>query len=57
MADQAQAPDPRPGFYYVDVVRADRVGLLAGPFRAHADALTWVDPARRLAVATCKGGE
>lgn len=47
MADQA--PDPQPGFYYVDARDAGRVAWLAGPFARHADALAWLDPARLLA--------
>lgn len=41
--------NPEPGHYYVDALDGDRVALLVGPFRWHADALRWVGPARRLA--------
>lgn len=44
----AQAPDPRPGFYYVSVRRPNGdYRLLRGPFvNDHAAALAAVDPAR-----------
>lgn len=38
--------------YFVSIRRGDakpRVGLLAGPFPTHTEALAMVDPARRLA--------
>jgi hypothetical protein len=45
-----QTPDPRPGFYYVSVVRGDRYVLLAGPYTDHhAGALADVERVRHLA--------
>lgn len=44
------AEHPEGARYYVSVVDAGRVGLLAGPFDDHADALALVDSARALAV-------
>lgn len=45
---QSQQPDPRPGFYYVSVVRGESdVRLLRGPFvNDHAAALEAVFAAR-----------
>jgi hypothetical protein len=45
---EPQAPDPRPGFYYVSVVRgAGDYRLLRGPFvNDHAGALAAVEAAR-----------
>jgi hypothetical protein len=52
--NQTQQPDPRPGNYYVSIVRnagspGQRLGLLAGPFPQHQTALDLVDRARGLA--------
>lgn len=49
-----QTADPRPGNYYVSIVRnmgspGQKLGLLAGPFPQHQTALDMVEPARRLA--------
>lgn len=46
--EEEQAPDARPGFYYVSVVRdANDYRLLRGPFvNDHAGALAAVDAAR-----------
>lgn len=38
--------DDRPGFYYASVHDAGKVGLLAGPFPTHPEALAMVDAAR-----------
>jgi hypothetical protein len=46
MTNPKQQPDTEPGNYYVSIIRDGRVGLLAGPFRKHADALAMVDQAR-----------
>ena len=35
--------------FYASVVDAGRLGLLAGPFTTHEEALAMVEPARRLA--------
>lgn len=47
-ANNGQAPDPRPGYYYVTVVRGSGdYRLLKGPFvNDHAGALAAVDAAR-----------
>ena len=46
----SQAPDAKPGSYYVTVVDGSRVGRLLGPFvNDHAGALARVDEARKLA--------
>lgn len=46
----SQAPDTKPGAYYVTVVDGARVGRLLGPFvNDHAGALAMVDAARRRA--------
>lgn len=43
----AQAPDTRPGFYYVSVMDGPRRGLLRGPWiDDHAGALAAVDVVR-----------
>lgn len=45
-----QAPDPRPGFYYVSVIDGPRRALLRGPWvDDHAGALAAVDRVRRQA--------
>lgn len=46
------APDPRPGHYYVSVIDPDtgRAFIAAGPWPDHADALAHVQPVRRCAV-------
>jgi hypothetical protein len=46
--NETQAPDTRPGFYYVSVVRGSNdYRLLRGPFvNDHAGALAAVTPAR-----------
>lgn len=49
MSDE-QAPDPRPGNYYVSVIDGPRRALLAGPWPTHAAALAMVDTVRELAV-------
>lgn len=42
-----QQPDPRPGFYYVSVVRGSDCRLLRGPFvNDHAGALAAVEAAK-----------
>ena len=46
-----QQPNPAPGNYYVSVVDAGRTGLLAGPFKMHAEALAKVDEVREIVVA------
>jgi len=38
--------DPQPGNYYVSVKDGQRVGLLAGPFKTHAEALAMADRAK-----------
>jgi hypothetical protein len=43
--------DPTPGNYYVSVVDAGRLGLLAGPFRNHQDAINQVESCKELAYA------
>jgi hypothetical protein len=46
--DDLQAPDPRPGYYYVSVVDGPRSARLRGPFvDDHAGALAAVHDARR----------
>lgn len=48
MSDEIQAPDPRPGYYYVSVVDGGRSARLRGPFvDDHAGALAAVDEAQR----------
>ena len=43
-----QAPDTKPGAYFVSALNGRSVALLAGPFRDdHAAALAAVDPVRR----------
>lgn len=44
-----QAPDPRPGNYYVSAVDGPRYWMIAGPFSTHAKALAMVDEAREKA--------
>jgi len=36
--------------YYVSVRKSHQFGLLAGPFATHDEALTWVEPAREVAI-------
>lgn len=36
--------------YYVSVRKLHQAGLLAGPFASHDEALTWVEPAREVAI-------
>lgn len=43
---EAQAPDPRPGFYYVSVMDGPRRALVRGPWTNHADALAAVETVR-----------
>lgn len=43
------AEHPDGARYYVSVADAGRVGLLAGPFDSHPEALEQVEPARRVA--------
>jgi len=46
----SQAPDTKPGAYYVTVKDGARYGRLLGPFvNDHAAALAWVDRAREVA--------
>lgn len=46
--NEPQAPDPRPGYYYVSVLDGPRSARLRGPFvDDHAGALAAVDDARR----------
>lgn len=49
--DAAQAPDPRPGHYYVSAVEGKRYAVLLGPYATHAEALELVDVGRLEAVA------
>lgn len=47
-AGDPQAPDPRPGYYYVSVLDGPRSAGLRGPFvDDHTGALAAVDDARR----------
>ena len=41
------APDTRPGSYYVSVIDADRFALALGPYDRHADALANVERVSR----------
>lgn len=41
-----QAPDTRPGLYYVSATEGRRYSLLLGPYPTHAEALEQVDVAR-----------
>jgi len=36
--------------YYVSVRKSHQYGLLVGPFATHDEALTWVEPAREVAI-------
>lgn len=47
----SQAPDTKPGAYYVSVADGGRVARLLGPFTDdHAGALAWVDRVRDKAI-------
>jgi hypothetical protein len=45
----SQAPDTKPGPYYVSCADAGKVHLMAGPYELHAEALADVDKACRIA--------
>lgn len=44
-----QEPDAAPGSYYVSIKDGQKFGLLAGPFKTHAEALAMVDRAAAIA--------
>lgn len=44
-----QAPDKRPGNYYVTAIDGERFFYMAGPYGTHANALERVDQARDIA--------
>lgn len=42
--------DHQPGNYYVSIKDGQKFGLLAGPFKKHAEALAMVDKAKAMAL-------
>lgn len=51
MANEEQAPYPRPGFYYVSAIDGPRSARVRGPFTTHAEALALVATSRDALVA------